>query len=164
MNRLWQDSAVTFTLRRFADPDRPACAEILASLPPWFGNEEVNSGYVEALAPDRAFVVFDGNQEVVAFLGLAVHTPGSWEIEVMGVRTDLHRAGIGRRLVSEAISSAREAGVTWLHVKTRGPSTYDDDYERTRQFYKSVGFDPLYESLTEWGPEDAALILVMSLG
>ena len=43
--------------------------------------------------------------------------------------------------------------VRWLHVKTRGPSTYDEDYERTRRFYLAVGFEVLYESRTEWGPE-----------
>ena len=82
----------------------------------------------------------------------------------MGVRRDLHRIGIGRRLVAAAIDHATIAGARWLHVKTRGPSTYDDDYETTRRFYLSCGFEPLYESLTEWGADDAALVLIMHLG
>jgi hypothetical protein len=52
-------------------------------------------------------------------------------------------------------------GVRWLHVKTRGPSTPDPAYERTRRFYRAVGFDDLYESRTEWGAENAALVLVL---
>lgn len=155
---------MTFTIRPFADADRPSCAAILAALPQWFGIPEVNDGYVAGLDPATALVVFDGNQDVVAFLGLTAHGEDSWEIEVMGVRPGLHRAGIGRRLVDEAERVVAAAGARWLHVKTRGPSTYDDDYERTRQFYRSVGFDPLYESLTEWGPDDAALILVKRVG
>lgn len=152
---------MTFTARPFAESDRAACAEILSSLPEWFGIPEVNAGYVDALRPETASVVFDGNQAVVAFIGMHRHDERSWEIEVMGVRREHHRIGIGRRLIALAVEQATAAGAHWLHVKTRGPSTYDDDYERTRQFYLSTGFEPLYESLTEWGPEDAALILVM---
>jgi hypothetical protein len=53
--------------------------------------------------------------------------------------------------------------VRWLHVKTRGPATPDPHYERTRRFYLALGFEPLFESLTLWGPEDAALILVKTV-
>lgn len=154
---------MTFTLRNFATGDAPSCGEILVSLPEWFGISEVNAAYVDALRPDNAAVVIDGDQAVVAFVGLHVHNERSWEIEVMGVRREHHRVGIGRRLVAHAVDLAASAGAHWLHVKTRGPATYDDDYEKTRQFYVSAGFEPLYESLTEWGPEDAALILVMAL-
>jgi hypothetical protein len=48
-------------------------------------------------------------------------------------------------------------------VKTRGPSTYDAAYEETRRFYRAMGFEVLYESMTEWSPQDAALILVKHL-
>ena len=51
----------------------------------------------------------------------------------------------------------------WLHVKTRGPSTPDPGCEKTRRFYLAAGFDPLFESLTLWDPEDAARILVESV-
>ena len=155
---------MTFTIRPFAESDRGACRSILAALPEWFGIEEVNDGYVAALTPTNGRVVFDGNQEVIAFLGLTDHGDASWEIEVMGVLPDRHHIGIGRRLVDEAIRTVEAAGGRWLHVKTRGPATYDEPYERTRRFYRAVGFDPLYESLTEWGPEDAALILLMRVG
>lgn len=48
-------------------------------------------------------------------------------------------------------------------VKTRRPSTPDEVYERTRHFYLARGFEPLFETLELWGPEDAALILVKRL-
>ena len=71
--------------------------------------------------------------------------------------------GTGRALVAAAEDWCRARDVRWLHVKTRGPSTYDEDYERTRRFYLAVGFEVLYESRTEWGPENAALVLVKFL-
>ncbi len=81
----------------------------------------------------------------------------------MGVDPDLHRRGVGHALVLAAEARCRADGIEWLHVKTRGPSTYDDDYERTRRFYRAEGFAELYESLSEWGAENAALVLVKHL-
>lgn len=157
-------AGVTFTLRPLVGDDVPACAAILDALPEWFGIEAANAAYVAGLATSPGFVVTDGNQEVAGFVGLTLRNHASMRIEVMGVRPDVHRSGIGRRLVDAAIERARADGVRWLHVMTRGPTTYDEDYERTRRFYLAVGFEPLYESLTEWGPDDAALVLVMTLG
>jgi glutamate/tyrosine decarboxylase-like PLP-dependent enzyme/GNAT superfamily N-acetyltransferase len=154
---------MTFTLRALRPDDITACSALLADLPEWFGRPEVNAAYADGLRTAPAFVVTDGNRQLAGFAGLRAHDPGSMEIEVMAVRRELHRLGIGRRLIGEAIDQARRSGANWLHVKTRGPSTFDDDYEKTRRFYRSVGFEPLYESRTEWGPDDAALVLVMSL-
>jgi GNAT superfamily N-acetyltransferase len=91
------------------------------------------------------------------------HNAQSVEITVMAVASSLHRHGIGTRLVAAAEKRCVDSGVHWLHVKTRGPATFDEDYELTRRFYRALGFEPLYESLTEWGPEDAALVLVKHL-
>jgi hypothetical protein len=58
---------------------------------------------------------------------------------------------------------AASRGAHWLHVKTRGPLTPDPGYEKTRAFYLAQGFEPLFESLALWGPENSALVLVMRL-
>ena len=129
----------TVETRRLTAADVPSCERLLAALPDWFGIEEVNRGYVESLERLPAFVAtVEG--EVVGFLAIETHAPGSvddW------CRTDQ---------------------VRWLHVKTRGPSTFDEGYERTRRFYAAMGFEVLYESLTEWGPDDAALVMVKFFG
>jgi GNAT superfamily N-acetyltransferase len=104
--------------------------------------------------------VAEHDGQIAGFLGLEQHNERSAEIHVMAVRPELHRRGVGTELVAFAERWCRERGVRWLHVKTRGPSTPDPDYERTRRFYLSSGFEPLFESLTLWGPENAALILV----
>ena len=150
-------------VRRLVRSDVPACAAVLASLPDWFGIEDVNRGYVESLDRLPAFVAVDGDR-VVGFLALETHAPGSVEITVMGVDPSHHRQGAGRALIEAALAWCRDEHVRWLHVKTRGPSTYDEGYERTRRFYSAMGFDVLYESLTEWGPDDAALVMVRYLG
>ena len=66
-------------------------------------------------------------------------------------------------MVAWAESWCSKRAAKWLHVKTRGPSTPDPDYEKTRIFYGAVGFETLFETQDLWGPQDAALILVKRL-
>ena len=150
------------TFRALRGEDAPGCGELLGRLPEWFGLPEANADYVEALRSIPGFVAeMDG--EVVGFLGIERHAPASAEILVMGVAPGFHRSGIGRELVRLTEGWCVDRSVRWLHVKTRGPSTFDEGYERTRAFYEAVGFEWLYESMTEWGPEDAALVMIKAV-
>ena len=149
-------------IRTLRPDDVDECAAILSSLGQWFGNPVSNAAYIDALAREPAFVAtVDG--EVRGFLGLTLHNASAAEILVMAVAEKFHRQSLGRDLVGAAEDWCRDRGMSWLHVKTRGPSTFDDAYERTRRFYRALGFEELYESMTEWGPQDAALILVKHL-
>jgi GNAT superfamily N-acetyltransferase len=149
-------------IRRLEPADIPACAALLDRLPEWFGLPESNARYIDSLRRLPAFVAV-GDGALVGFLAVEPHTAESVEISVMAVERSLHRHGCGRELVAAAETWCIERDVEWLHVKTRGPATYDADYERTRRFYRAMGFAVLYESATEWGPENAALILVKHL-
>jgi GNAT superfamily N-acetyltransferase len=133
---------------------------VLRALPDWFGIEESNRAYVESLRRLPGAVAELGG-EIVGFVALEEHDPKSLEIHVMGVEPGRHRRGVGRELVRWARELAAERGAHWLHVKTRGPATPDPGYEKTREFYLAQGFEPLFESLALWGPENSALILVM---
>jgi GNAT superfamily N-acetyltransferase len=150
----------SFALRPLEPRDVPACERILRALPDWFGIEESNRAYVESLRRLPGAVAESGG-EIVGFVALEEHDPRSLEIHVMAVAPSRHRRGIGRALVRWSRALAVERGAHWLHVKTRGPATPDPDYEKTRRFYLAQGFEPLFESLTLWGPENAALVLVM---
>lgn len=150
-------------LVEFEDEDRTICSEILKGLPEWFGIDEANRAYIEILGSIPTAVARI-DQQVVGFIALEQSNPNSIEIHVMAAERGLHNQGIGSQLNNWAIEQCNESGVEWLHVKTRGPSTPDPYYEKTRAFYFAKGFEPLFESLTLWGPEDAALILVQKLG
>lgn len=54
-------------------------------------------------------------------------------------------------------------GVEYLQVKTMGPSRPNPEYDRTRGFYRRVGFRPLEEN-DLWGPRNPCLIMVKHLG
>jgi GNAT superfamily N-acetyltransferase len=150
-------------IRGLLPNDISACAAILEQLPQWFGMPESNTAFIESLDHLPGLVAIEDDQ-VVGFLALERYGDRAAEITVMGVEPSMHRRGIGRALVAGAEGWCRDNGVQFVHVKTRGPSTYDDEYERTRRFYTAVGFVPLYESRTEWGAENAALVLVKHLG
>ena len=150
------------TVRELKPADVPGCARILADLPDWFGLEASNRAYVESLSRLPAAVA-ESEGRVVGFAAIELHNPVSAEIHVMGVERALHRRGVGGALVRWARQAARERGAHWLHVKTRGPLTPDPDYDKTRAFYLAQGFEPLFESLALWGPENSALVLVMRL-
>ena len=149
----------TPTIRKFEEGDRSLCASILAGLPEWFGIAEANQAYIEILGKiPTAVALLD--QDLLGFIGLERHNPKSMEIHVLATHKDHHNLGIGSALVAWSESCCRDEGILWLHVKTRGPSTPDPYYERTRGFYMANGFDVLFESQSLWGPQDAALILV----
>jgi GNAT superfamily N-acetyltransferase len=149
-------------LRPIEATDVEACAAVLERLPAWFGIAEANAAYVDSLKRLPGFVAVEDG-EVAGFAAILSHSPISAEISVMAVDPSRHRQGIGQSLIEAVESWCRDNGIEWLHVKTRGPSTFDDEYERTRRFYFAMGFAVLYESLTEWGADNAALILVKHL-
>jgi N-acetylglutamate synthase-like GNAT family acetyltransferase len=135
---------------------------LLRGLSEWFELEEANRAYVESARhlPSTAAIV-DG--EVVGVCLVHRHTRVAAEIDLLAVRRDMHRLGIGKRIVERVVDDARADGLKLLQVKTFGPSGDSVEYERTRAFYEGVGFFPLEERTDIWGPENPCLILVKPL-
>jgi len=149
-------------LRVFQPADLPRCREILDSLPDWFGDAASNAGYLSRLSPTTAAVIALDSR-VLGFVSLLRHNQKSVEVDVIAVDRKNREAGLGRLMMEWAEATAQAEGARWLHVKTRGPSTPDPEYEQTRGFYAHLGYDPLFESLELWGPQDAALVFVKNL-
>ena len=149
-------------IREYKETDREICSRILDGLKDWFAIDSANKGFISILGkiPSAVAVTKTG---VSGFIAIEQHNPVSMEIHVLAVKKECHNSGIGSALLAWSESWCRKNGVNWLHVKTRGPSTPDPDYEKTRKFYESKGFDPLFETLKIWGPEDAALIMIKKL-
>jgi GNAT superfamily N-acetyltransferase len=143
-------------VRRAAGAD---CASIIADLPEWFGIPEASAAYVERAERDQAWVAELHGKAI----GLMVLTdPGFSAIDIhfLAVRREAHRQGIGKALVGKALSEARTLKRPYLTVKTLGPSRVSEPYERTKAFYRAVGFEPLEELTTIWG-EIPCLLMVM---
>jgi GNAT superfamily N-acetyltransferase len=138
------------------------CASILAELPEWFGIPQSNADYAEAAEREQAWVAEDSGES----LGLMVLVDQGFsaiDVHLLAVRPHLHRHGVGRALIEQAIAVARELGKSYVTVKTRGPSLPYAPYERTRAFYEAVGFESLEEITEIWGPENPCLLMIMSV-
>jgi len=138
------------------------CAEILASLPDWFGIPESNAAYKRDVEFLPMFVAEeDGRAQ--GFIALERHTPHAFEIHVLGVRPELHRKGLGRALVARAESLVRDSGARFLTVKTLSESHPDPGYAKTRAFYAAMSFVPIEEFATLWNPDNPAVMLLKVL-
>lgn len=67
---------------------------------------------------------------------------------------DYHRKGIGRKLFEQAKEKAKQAGYSFMQVKTVQMGRYED-YDATNHFYLSLGFKEFEVFPTlwdEWNP------------
>ena len=149
-------------IRDFEEQDRKSCEIVLAGLRDWFADESANARYISILGTiPSAVAVLDGN--ITGLAALEQHNSDSIELHVLAVDPTYHSSGIGTELVNWAESWCRSTGAAWFHVKTLGPSTPNSGFEKTRKLYDARGFVNLFESLTLWGPGNAALIMAKKL-
>lgn len=150
-------------------PDPASVQRLLHRLPTWFGIESSVVEYVESARRLPAYLAWPHDPPAGLPPGLAAgallavrHFPRSAEIYLMAVDPAVHRQGAGRALVTALESDLVADGVEFLQVKTLGPAHPDPGYARTRQFYASVGFQPLEEITGLW-PGHPCLIMVKTL-
>jgi ribosomal protein S18 acetylase RimI-like enzyme len=137
--------------------------EVLESLPEWFGIPASVENYITAADELRMLACFGPAGEVIGFVSIKTHTPFAAEVYVMGVKRPWHRRGIGRVLIEAVVELAISLGIRFLTVKTLAPSNDDQNYARTRLFYEAVGFLPIEEFPTLWGPENPCLFMLRLL-
>ncbi|HOA72991.1 MAG TPA: GNAT family N-acetyltransferase [Phycisphaerae bacterium] len=137
------------------------CEPVLAALPDWFGNDSSVQAYVRTIDALPTFIAeYDG--QCAGFLAIKQQNPYAAEIYVTAVRCELHRRGIGRRLLTAAEDWMRSTGIEYAYLKTLGPSREYEPCERTRRFYFALGYRPLEELKRLWA-NDPCLIMVKRL-
>jgi ribosomal protein S18 acetylase RimI-like enzyme len=135
------------------------CEKILRSLPEWFGIESAIVEYSKDVQR-MPMLVAKLETEVVGFLSLKTHNKYTAEIHVMGVLPEFHRQKAGRDLVSAAERYLSKRGYRYLTVKTLSESRPNEEYDRTCNFYYSVGFIPVEEFKTLWSEHNPCLLLI----
>jgi ribosomal protein S18 acetylase RimI-like enzyme len=138
------------------------CAEILATLPHWFGIPESNEEY-RRVADHSPTLVATDHEHAVGFVTVVRHSPHAAELHVMAVRPEAHRNGTGRALVAAAEDRLRSEGVEFLQVKTLSASAADAPYLRTLAFYTALGFRVLEEMPSLWDADNPAVLLIKRL-
>ncbi|MBQ4271122.1 MAG: GNAT family N-acetyltransferase, partial [Clostridiales bacterium] len=117
---------------------RAIARTILESLREWFEVDESREGYIRDSA-DWIFLADKEDDRYAGFLCLKETGKETVELAVMGVLKEYHRNGIGRALFQEAKKTAKEAGYSFMQVKTVEMGMYED-YDITNRFYLSCGF------------------------
>ena len=135
--------------------------EILEALTEWFEVEESREAFIRE-SVDQPFWAAFSDDVPVGFLCLKETGPEPVELAVMGVLKDHHREGWGRRLFAAAKDHAAREGYSFIQVKTVRSGMYED-YDKTNEFYKSLGFKELEVIETVWDEANPCQIYVMGL-
>jgi len=138
------------------------CNKILRVLPDWFGVEASIVDYVQQVK-ELPFIAAYDDDVAIGFVALKPHTQYASEICVMGVLSEYHRRGIGKRLINACEQICRENKTEFLTVKTLAESRESKSYEKTRQFYLSQGFKPIEVFPTVWDEENPCLLMIKAV-
>jgi ribosomal protein S18 acetylase RimI-like enzyme len=87
----------------------------------------------------------------------------SSEVYVLGVRREWHRQGVGKHLFSATEVDLVADGIRYLIVKTLSDKPRNAHYLLARQFYESIGFEPIDELPELWGPDNPCLLMLKPL-
>jgi GNAT superfamily N-acetyltransferase len=134
-------------VRLMQERDHPAVKQIVASLTQWFDDRARNVSVPIDIKHQHSFIAVSGD-DVVGFITLYV-AEGKMNIGWIGVRSDMHRKGIGKLLLKHAEQVAVEMGITQLATYTLGDRVAYEPYERTRRFYFKNGFRVYQRSQTD---------------
>lgn len=146
-----------------SSPAPEAVAAILRGLEPWFGIEKYTREYIEAANRLPNYLACDdATGDTIGVILIERHFPSTAEIHLMAVKAHWHRKGVGRMLIREVEQDMRRTGIRIMSLKTLGPSRPNEGYDRTRQFYESMGYLPVEEFEDLW-PENPCLLLVKPL-
>ena len=138
------------------------CNDILRTLPNWFGVEASIIDYVGQVKQMPFFAAFDCGKPI-GFVAIKIHNSYTAEVCVMGVIKEYHRHGVGKRLIGCCDEYCRNNGIEFLTVKTLDESRESKSYEKTRLFYKSVGFKPLEIFPLFWDENNPCLFMAKKI-
>lgn len=138
------------------------CSEIINALPDWFGIPEANLAYSKQVE-NETFIAIEQDSHYCGFISAKKHNVKSAEITVMGIKIDSHRQGFGRVLVQKMEALLKSEGVEYMSVKTLADTRECPSYEKTRQFYKGMGFAELEVIPEIWGEDNPCLLMVKKL-
>lgn len=143
------------------DEKRKISREILEALKEWFEVDESREQFIRESADQPFWAAFE-NDVPEGFLCLKETGKATMELAVMGVRKEFHRQGVGRRLFAAAKDYASLKGYSFIQVKTVRSGMYED-YDKTNEFYRSLGFKELEVFEEYWDAANPCQVYVMSL-
>lgn len=102
--------------------------------PPGSERDDQENESMHAMACDK-------NNAVLGVCRLQLNSPAEAQLRYMGVRTEAHGLGIGRKLIEYMENKARVKGATRLILQAR---------ENAVEFYKKCGYRVVEKSYLMW--------------
>jgi len=119
---------------------------ISKSLDDWFNEEGIK--YIEQDFAFEKTIIAEIDSKSIGFLSFFTYE-GIGYLGWMGVYENYHGSGAGKLLVEEFEKIMKQNKINTLQVKTLGESVFYKPYNRTRSFYKKVGFTKHRSEFTE---------------
>ena len=145
-----------------ADSKESYTMSILKRLPEWFGIPEAIEEYVNNVSSYYYLAAFD-KEVCIGFISGIIHYGRTGEIYVCGVIPEYQNRGIGKALVKEEDKYFKKNGCKYVIVKTLSDIVDNKAYEKTRGFYKRVGFEELVTLREIWSEENPCLIMIKEI-
>lgn len=106
--------------------------------PAWFDKVAINESMPIDLRIHKGYVA-EENRKIIGFVTY-MSDEGKAELGWIGVDPKLHRCGVGSKLFKKMEEKLKKIGVKELRVGTVAESVKYEPYEKTRAFYKKMGF------------------------
>lgn len=135
---------------------------VLDDLTDWFSIGESRKTYIEE-SFDKRFLAIFLDDKPVGFLVMRKTSKDCVEIFVMGVMKKYHRLGLGKKLIEAFEDLARTLSFSYAQIKTVKRGTYEE-YDRTNDFYKSMGYKELECFSSLWDENNPCQIYIKYLG
>lgn len=151
------------TVRPMVAGDKPVIMDILRVIREFTPEEvavaeELIDAYLEA-SSSSGYLVFvaEVNSVVTGYVcyGLTPLTKGTWDVYWVAVDPGGQGQGVGRALMAFAEDKIKESQGRLVFVETSGRP----DYDKTRRFYRSLGYKVAARIADFYSPGDDKLIL-----
>lgn len=136
---------------------------VLDRLPEWFGNKQAVRDYGEQVKELPFWAAFNENGQCIGFFAVTVHYGHTGDIVVCGVLPEYQHNGVGRALYRAVEEYFAQNSCEYVVVKTLSDLAVFEPYERTRSFYKSIGFVPLITLTEMWDENNPCLIMLKAM-
>ncbi|MDM8000901.1 MAG: GNAT family N-acetyltransferase [Dehalococcoidia bacterium] len=148
-------------IRPMVAKDKSAIMDILRAIREFTAQEvavaeEVIDAYLEApSASEYLVVVAEVGGVVTGYIGPTPLASGTWDIYWVAVNPGGQGRGVGRALMSFTENRIKEGHGRLVIVETSGRP----DYDKTRRFYRSLGYRVAARIADFYSPGDDKLIL-----
>lgn len=143
---------------------KTACTRaVLESLPDWFGIPQAREDYIRQVKDLPYWAALEKDGRCVGFFAAAIHYGHTGEIVVCGIVPEYRHRGIGTALWRETEAYFLRSGCKYAIVETLSDTVENAAYAQTRQFYHSIGFEPLVTLTEMWDENNPCLIMFKTL-